>query len=63
MMATAGADGVVRVRSAVAADRYVGWSDGRLTFDDTPLPEAVAEIDRWYDLDIGRVIPGWLRRR
>jgi ferric-dicitrate binding protein FerR (iron transport regulator) len=52
MMATAGADGVVRVRSAVAADRYVAWSDGRLTFEDTPLPEAVAEIGRWYDLDI-----------
>jgi transmembrane sensor len=52
MMATAGADGVVRVRSEVVADRYAAWSDGRLTFEDTPLPEAVAEIGRWYDLDI-----------
>jgi transmembrane sensor len=52
MMATAGADGVVRLRSAVAADRYVSWRDGRLTFEDTPVAEAVAEIGRWYDLDI-----------
>jgi ferric-dicitrate binding protein FerR (iron transport regulator) len=52
MMATAGADGVVRVRSGVATDRYLSWSDGRLAFDDTPLPEVVAELSRWYDLDI-----------
>jgi transmembrane sensor len=52
MMGTTGADGVVQVRSAVAADRYLAWSDGRLTFEDTPLPEAAAEIGRWYDLDI-----------
>src|SRR5579863_5680 len=52
MMATAGVDDVVRVRSGLAADRYLSWSDGRLAFDDTPLPEVVAELSRWYDLDI-----------
>jgi transmembrane sensor len=52
MMATAGADGVVRVRPGVATDRYLSWRDGRLAFDDTPLPEVVAELSRWYDLDI-----------
>jgi transmembrane sensor len=52
MMATAGVDGVVRVRSGLATDRYLSWSDGRLAFDDTPLPEVVAELSRWYDLDI-----------
>jgi transmembrane sensor len=52
MMATTGADGVVRLRSGIAADRYLAWSDGRLTFDDTPLSDAVDEIGRWYDLDI-----------
>ncbi len=52
MMATSGADGVLRVRSGVATDRYLSWSDGRLAFDDTPLPEVVAELSRWYDLDI-----------
>ena len=52
MMATTGTDGIVRVRSGVAVDRYLSWSDGRLTFEDTPLPDAIAEIGRWYDLDI-----------
>ncbi len=52
MLATAGTDGVVRVRSGVAVDRYLAWSAGRLTFEDTPLADAVAEIGRWYDLDI-----------
>ncbi|MFI5250100.1 MAG: FecR family protein [Gemmatimonadales bacterium] len=52
MMATSGADGVLRVRSGLATDRYLSWSDGRLAFDDTPLPEVVAELSRWYDLDI-----------
>jgi transmembrane sensor len=52
MMATTGTDGVVRVRSGVAVDRYLSWSTGRLTFEDTPLSDAIAEIGRWYDLDI-----------
>jgi transmembrane sensor len=52
MMATAGADGVLRVRAGLATDRYLSWSDGRLAFYDTPLSEVVAELSRWYDLDI-----------
>jgi transmembrane sensor len=52
MMAVAGADGALRVRSGIAVDRYVSWSDGRLTFEDTPLAEAAVELGRWYDLDI-----------
>jgi ferric-dicitrate binding protein FerR (iron transport regulator) len=52
MMAVAGTDGALRLRSGVAVDRYVSWSDGRLTFEDTPLAEAAAELGRWYDLDI-----------
>ena len=52
MMATAGADGVVRVRSGITTDRYLAWRDGRLAFDDTPLPAVVAELSRWYDIDI-----------
>jgi transmembrane sensor len=52
MMATANAGGVVRLRSGIATDRYLSWSGGRLAFDDTPLPDVVAELSRWYDLDI-----------
>jgi ferric-dicitrate binding protein FerR (iron transport regulator) len=52
MMATAGVDGVVRVRSGVAADRYTSWSDGRLVFENTPLADVLVELGRWYDLEI-----------
>jgi len=52
MMVTAGADGVLRVRSGVAADRYTSWSDGRLLFENSPLADVVADLGRWYDLDI-----------
>ena len=62
MMATAGADGVVRVRSGLATDRYLSWSGGRLAFDDTPLPEVAAELSRWYDLDIRLGDPGLASR-
>ena len=30
----------------------LAWTTGRLVFRDTPLREVVAELDRWYDLDI-----------
>jgi transmembrane sensor len=28
---------------------YLGWMDGRLAFDETPLAEVVAQLGRWYD--------------
>lgn len=31
---------------------YVGWREGRLVFDDTPLPEVAAQLERWYDLQV-----------
>ncbi len=62
MMATEGVDGVVRVRSGLATDGYLSWSDGRLAFDDTPLPEVAAELSRWYDLDIRLGDPGLASR-
>jgi transmembrane sensor len=33
-------------------DAYVGWREGRLVFDRTPLREVVRQVSRWYDLDI-----------
>jgi transmembrane sensor len=51
-MAVADSAEGVRVQSGIAAARYVAWSDGQLTFDDTPLPEAASELGRWYDLDV-----------
>jgi transmembrane sensor len=28
---------------------HLGWLNGRLTFDETPLAEVVAQLGRWYD--------------
>jgi transmembrane sensor len=31
---------------------YLAWTEGRLTFHDTPLREVIAELHRWYDRDL-----------
>ena len=49
-VATAG--GALVVRDRVDVDRYLGWTAGRLTFDNTPLSEALPQLGRWYDLDL-----------
>jgi transmembrane sensor len=36
----------------VAVDDYTGWTDGRIVFRDVPLRQALAELARWYDLDV-----------
>jgi ferric-dicitrate binding protein FerR (iron transport regulator) len=51
-LASADSAGLVRVEATSAADRYVAWSEGRLTFTDTPLPTVLAELGRWYDIDL-----------
>jgi len=32
--------------------RYTAWRDGRLIFRDTPAPEAILTIGRWYGVDV-----------
>ena len=32
--------------------RYLGWTEGRLTFEDTRLRDALPDLARWYDLDV-----------
>jgi ferric-dicitrate binding protein FerR (iron transport regulator) len=32
--------------------KYTGWVTGRLEFDNTPLPEVVAELGRWHDVEL-----------
>jgi ferric-dicitrate binding protein FerR (iron transport regulator) len=49
--------GTTTVRSGVDVERYTGWIDGRLAFDDTPLREVAAQLARWYDLDISFAEP------
>ena len=44
--------GRVSVDPGVPLERYVGWTRGRLVFDDTPLAAVAAQLGRWYDLDV-----------
>jgi ferric-dicitrate binding protein FerR (iron transport regulator) len=30
----------------------LAWTSGRLVFEDTPLRDVIAELGRWYDLDL-----------
>ena len=36
----------------VNLDSYLAWTEGRLVFRDTPLPEALRQLGRWYDIDV-----------
>jgi ferric-dicitrate binding protein FerR (iron transport regulator) len=38
------------------------WTEGRLRFVETPLPEVLRTLGRWYDLDIRLEAPGLNRR-
>jgi ferric-dicitrate binding protein FerR (iron transport regulator) len=44
--------GTLHAEHGVPVEAYTGWVDGRLTFRDAPLAEVVAQLGRWYDLDI-----------
>ena len=33
-------------------DAYIGWKDNMFIFHHTPLWEALAELSRWYDIDV-----------
>jgi len=36
----------------VDTDLYTAWKEGTFRFRSTPLPDALREIERWYDLEI-----------
>jgi len=48
---TTTADPTVEVRTA-DVDVHTGWTEGRLVFENTPLPEVARRLERWYDLDV-----------
>jgi len=48
---TATADTTVQVRAA-NLDAHTGWTEGRLVFENAPLPEVARRLERWYDLDV-----------
>lgn len=33
-------------------DKYVGWTDGKLVFQDTPFTEVAERLERWYDIEV-----------
>lgn len=33
-------------------DWYLGWTTGKLTFDNRPLSEILPKLERWYDIEI-----------
>jgi transmembrane sensor len=47
-----GAHTVLTVTHGVDVSAYLGWTEGRLVFQDTPLNEVIAELHRWYDRDL-----------
>jgi len=32
-------------------ETHIGWTEGNLVFDDTPLPEVAVRLERWYNLE------------
>jgi len=44
--------GEMSVTSNVDLDRYLGWREGRLVFNSTPLPEVIDDLERQYGLRI-----------
>ena len=38
--------------TTVKIDKYTAWHSDRLVFDDTPLPEVAAQLDRWYGIEV-----------
>jgi ferric-dicitrate binding protein FerR (iron transport regulator) len=44
--------GEMNITSNVALDAYLGWREGRLVFNSTPLPEVIDDLERQYGLRI-----------
>lgn len=44
--------GAVSITRGVDTARFVAWTKGHLVFNRTPIREALAELSRWYDVDV-----------
>src|SRR5881394_393710 len=49
--------GLVGMSPNEALADYLGWAEGRLRFDNVPLPGVLRAIGRWYDLDVRIAAP------
>ncbi len=54
-------DGGATVTIGIALDRYLAWTRGSLVFDDAPLATVLAQLERWYDLEITSTDPSLAR--
>jgi transmembrane sensor len=55
-------DGRIVRRGGVNLSRWLAWTEGRLVFSGTRLDVIVAELERWYDVDIRLADPRLGRR-
>lgn len=40
------------VTEATDVTTHIGWTEGRLVFENTPLPKVVVRLERWYGMDV-----------
>ncbi len=33
-------------------DKYIAWHNGKMIFDETPMPEVATQLGRWYGIDV-----------
>ncbi len=45
-------DGNIKVVRVGNIMDWMGWTEGKLVFNNTPLDQVIIQLDRWYDLNI-----------
>lgn len=40
--------------------KYIGWHQGKIVFDECPLPEVASRLERWFDIEVLLDDPGIL---
>lgn len=50
-------NGALGAPERVDAARALAWKDGRLVFDDAPLTEVAAALERWYGVRVRLAVP------
>lgn len=62
-MAWIDSTGLARVAEAADLAPYLAWTEGRHVFRRTPVADVLAELGRWYDVEITVADPRLLQRR
>lgn len=45
-------DGTIGITQVKNIMNWMGWTEGKLVFNNTPLVQVIPQLDRWYDLNI-----------